>query len=51
MTRVLFPASIVIFSTLAFLALGKVLIREIFYPYRRTRELDEWAEDLREEEG
>jgi len=51
MTRVLLPISILIFSILSALALGKILIREIFYPYRRTRDLDRWAEDIREEEG
>jgi hypothetical protein len=42
------PALIVIVATLAAMALVPIIIRELFYPHRRTRELDKWAEDLRD---
>ena len=48
MTRILLPVMLGIFGILAGLALVKIVARELFYPYRRTRDLDRWAEDLRD---
>jgi len=39
---------IAIVVTLGFVALVPIVIRELLYPYRRTRELDEWLDDVRD---
>ncbi len=37
---------IAIVVILGFMALVPIVIRELLYPYRRTRELDRWADDV-----
>jgi len=49
MTRTpLLQILIAIVVTLGFVALVPIVIRELLYPYRRTRELDEWLDDLKD---
>lgn len=50
MTRILLPVLIGIFAILGLIALVPIVIRELVWPYRRTRELDEWAADVPEYE-
>ncbi len=48
MTRVLLPVFLAIIALLGFSVVIPIVIRELLYPYRRTRELDEWLDDLKD---
>ena len=48
MTRIFLPVLLAIVALLGFSVVIPIVIREVLYPYRRTRELDEWASDVTE---